>query len=150
MEKKIARWAERISGHKLTPQRRLVLQIFLENEADHLSADEVFHLAREKDKEIGIATVYRTLDLLEQFEILQKLDFGDGKKRFELALEGREEHHHHHLICLECRQIQEVEEDLLHQLEGLIQEQKGFLICDHRVQFFGYCQQCRDKTSPRP
>lgn len=145
MEKRIEGFYHRFQGHKLTPQRRLVLEVFLENESDHLSAEETYNLARAKDREIGIATVYRTLDLLEEVGILQKSDFGDGRKRYEVSLEEQDEHHHHHLVCLKCRQIQEVEEDLLNQLERLVEEEKGFLIVDHRVQFYGYCRQCRDK-----
>jgi Fur family transcriptional regulator, ferric uptake regulator len=147
MHKKIENLSRRFQGYKVTPQRRLVLEVFLENEADHLSAEEVFQLARAKDREIGIATIYRTLDLLVEVGILHPSDFGDGRKRYELSLAGREEHHHHHLICLQCRQIQEVEEDLLSQLEGLVEKDKGFLIVDHRVQFFGYCRECRAREA---
>jgi len=145
LERKIAGLFQRFQGYKFTPQRRLVLEVFLENEADHLSAEEVYQLAREKDREIGIATIYRTLDLLVEVGILHKSDFGDGRRRYELSQEGQEDHHHHHLICLQCRQIQEVEEDLLNQLEGLVERDKGFLIVDHRVQFFGYCRECRER-----
>jgi len=145
LEKRIEVLSRRLQGYKFTPQRRLVLEVFLENEGDHLSAEEAYNLARVKDKDIGIATIYRTLDLLEEVGILHKSDFGDGRKRYELSQEGQDEHHHHHLVCLGCRRIQEVEEDLLNQLEGLVEEEKGFLIVDHRVQFYGYCRPCREK-----
>lgn len=143
MEKKINEWALRFKDHKLTPQRRLILQIFLENKAEHLSAEEIYDLTRKKDANIGIATVYRTLDLLEEIGIVHKSNFGDGRGRYEPSLEGQEEHQHHHLLCLGCRKILEVEEDLLNQLEQLIVEKKGFRIVDHRVQFYGYCRECR-------
>jgi Fur family transcriptional regulator, ferric uptake regulator len=143
VEKKMNEWALRFKDHKLTPQRRLILQVLLENKTEHLSAEEIYNLARQKDKNIGIATIYRTLELLEEIGIVHKCNFGDGRERYEPSLEGQEEHQHHHLICLGCRKILEVEEDLLNQLEQLIVEKIGFKIVDHRVQFYGYCRDCR-------
>ncbi len=145
MDKINDQWVERFSGYKLTPQRRLVLEVLTENESDHLSAEEVFNLSRKRDGDIGIATIYRTLDLLEEVGIVHKCDFGDGRSRYELSLESQDEHYHHHLVCLECRKILEVEEDLLNQLEALIVDKMDFRIVDHRVQFYGICRECRSK-----
>ena len=145
MQKRVNQWAARFKNHKFTPQRRIILEVFLENKTEHMSADDVFRRAKEKDTDIGLATIYRTLELLEEMAIIHKLHFGDGCSRYELVLEHQDEHHHHHLICLSCRSILEVEEDLLHQLEQLIVEKKDFQIMDHRVQFYGYCRDCQKK-----
>ena len=136
---------EQFKEHKLTPQRRVVLQTLLENQELHMSAEEVYVLAKEKDSEIGFATIYRTLDLLAELNIVHKLNFGDGRSRYELCNLPSEHHHHHHLVCLNCNQILEVKEDLLQQLETLIEREHGFQIVDHRVQVYGYCSDCKEK-----
>ncbi len=145
MEKRMNQLAESFKNHKFTPQRRIVLEVFLENETEHLSADDVFRLAKEKDNDIGLATIYRTLELLDEMTIIHKLHFGDGYSRYELVMQPQDEHHHHHLICQDCKRILEVEEDLLNQLEQLIVAKMDFKIMDHRVQFYGYCSDCRKK-----
>ncbi len=127
--------------YKLTPQRRVVMKAFLNHSEDHLSADEVYNLVKQDHPEIGLATIYRTLDLLAEIGILQKLDFGDGRGRYELT-GGREEHHHHHLICLSCGKVIGVEDDLLESLEALISRKTGFRIIDHDVKFYGHCRDC--------
>lgn len=147
MKVKMEKLSERFQDRKLTPQRRVVLATLLENNESHLSAEELFALAKDKDPEIGLATIYRTLDLLEDLHILHKLNFGDGRSRYELC-HLQTDHQHHHLVCLRCNQILEVKEDLLHQLEQLIDDEHGFRIVDHRVQFYGYCASC-DITKKR-
>lgn len=128
---------------RLTPQRKLVLQIFLENKDRHLSAEEVYQFSRDKNEEIGMATIYRTLELLEGLGLLRKMNFGDGRSRYELTPRDVSEHHHHHLLCLSCNRIFEVEEDLLHQLEKIIEEKHQFSITNHNLHFFGYCRNCQ-------
>lgn len=144
MKKKLERFRDQFKEHKMTPQRRVVLEALMENTERHLSAEELYALAKDKDPEIGLATIYRTLDLLEELNILHKMNFGDGRSRYELC-HLHSPHHHHHLICLNCSQIMEVKDDLLQQLEDLIEKNNHFRIVDHRVQFFGYCASCDNK-----
>ena len=147
LEKKITAMKSQFKDHRFTPQRRLVLEIFLENREQHLSAEELYQISREKGEEIGLATIYRTLELLEELGFLQKMNFGDGRSRYELVSmdkPDRHHHHHHHLICLECGRILEVEEDLLTRLEKVVEEKHNFQIINHYLQFFGYCPDCRD------
>lgn len=131
-------------GYKLTPQRRATLETFTENQGRHLSPEDVFMLVRKKCPEIGIATIYRTLQLLEQLGVINKLSFNDGCSRYELS-GSEEDHHHHHLICITCGDVQEVEEDLLEHLEKKIKEKNNFEVINHRVKFFGYCSKCSNK-----
>lgn len=131
-------------GYKLTPQRRATFEVFCENRGRHLSTEDVYMLVKEKYPEIGIATVYRTLQLLEQLGAINKLSFDDGCGRYELA-GSEEDHHHHHLICLSCGEVQEVQEDLLEHLEDKIREKNRFNVVNHRVKFFGYCRKCMNK-----
>lgn len=126
--------------YKVTPQRQIILKSFLEHSQKHLSAEDVYKIVKEKSSEIGLATVYRTLDLLAELDILQKMDFGDGKSRYELS--QRDVHHHHHLICLKCGDVEEFEDDLLETVEAAITRKTAFEIIDHQVKFFGYCAKC--------
>ena len=129
-------------GYKMTPQRKEILQIFVEH-PEHLSAEDVYSLLREKDSEIGLATVYRALDLLSKLGILVQIDFGDGCARYELNTADPNVHHHHHLICLNCKKVIEFDEDLLDELEEVISRKSGFKIINHEVKFFGYCKECQ-------
>lgn len=129
--------------HKMTPQRQIVLQVFMDRPGEHLSAEDVHSILRAKHSEIGLATVYRSLELLEQLGILLRVEFGDGCSRYEIAGTHPGEHQHHHLICLQCGKVQEFSEDLLGNLENKITEDTGFAIKDHQVKFFGYCKECR-------
>ena len=82
--------------------------------------------------DLGIATVYRTLQLFEKLNIVYKLNFDDGCSRYELSV-GSENHHHHHLICLNCGKVTEVKLDLLEALEEEIESEGQFTIVDHNV-----------------
>ena len=133
-------------GYKMTPQRREILQIFVEHsDYHHMSAEDVYKILRENNSEIGLATVYRALDLLSELGILVKVEFGDGCARYELNTADPSIHHHHHLICLKCKKVIEFEEDLLDELEDDIAAKSGFQILNHEVKFFGYCSECRRK-----
>jgi Fur family transcriptional regulator, ferric uptake regulator len=129
---------------KLTPQREATLKILLENQEKHLSAEDIFMLVKQKSPDIGLATVYRTLELLHDLRIIEKLSFGDGVARYEFRSDHHP-HHHHHLICLKCGNVSEIE-DLLDDLERKVEEEHHFQIVDHRVNLIGYCANCRDKV----
>lgn len=129
--------------YKLTPQRQAILQVFVDNQDLHLSAEDVYGIVREKDLDIGLATIYRTLELLNDMDILQKINFGDGCSRYEINESSA--HHHHHLICLDCGKVKEFDDDLMETLESVIANKSNFLIVDHQVKFYGYCQECQKK-----
>lgn len=131
-------------GCKLTMQRRSVLDVFLEHSNDHLSTEEIYDIVKVKFPEIGLATVYRTVQLFEEMGIVDRLNFDDGCSRFELASEDTV-HHHHHLICEECNKVFEVENDLLDDIEKEIENKYNFKIHDHNVMFYGICKECTDK-----
>ena len=74
--------------------------------------------------------------------MLKKINFGDGRSRYEFCNE--DDHHHHHLICLNCDQVFEFEDDLLESLETIIHKKSDFKIVDHQLKFYGYCSQCQN------
>lgn len=131
--------------YKVTPQRKEIVRIFVEK-ADtqhHLSAEEVYDILLNKGFDFGLATVYRSVELLSTLGILSRIDFGDGRARYELGTGDTKSHNHHHLICLNCKKVIEFEEDLLDDLEKTIEKKSKFKIENHEVKFLGYCSDCR-------
>ncbi len=128
-------------GYKLTPQRRSILDEIIKNEGSHLTTEEIYDLVKVNCPEIGLATVYRTVQLLEEMEVLYKLDLDDGCSRYELCDED-ESHQHHHLICQNCGKVIEVEGDLLEELEQGIEKKYNFKIKNHSLKFYGICDNC--------
>ncbi|MFE4119279.1 Fur family transcriptional regulator [Priestia sp. YIM B13486] len=146
MESRIERIKQQLhsASYKLTPQREATVRVLLEHEEDHLSAEDVYLLVKEKSPEIGLATVYRTLELLTELKIVDKINFGDGVSRYDLRQEGAA-HFHHHLVCMECGSVDEIQEDLLEDVEEIVEKQWNFKIKDHRLTFHGICHRCQDK-----
>lgn len=132
-------------GYKLTPQREATVHVLLENEEDHLSAEDVFMLVKEKAPEIGLATVYRTLELLSELHVVEKMNFGDGVARYDLRGDSST-HHHHHLICVQCGAVDEIKEDWLLPLEEKLEKEFHFKVLDHRLDFQGICHRCHEKN----
>lgn len=132
-------------GYKLTPQRRSIVDTIVDSEGKHLTAEEIYDEVKKKCPEIGLATVYRTILLLEEIGIVSRLHLNDGCSRYELV-HSDEKHRHHHLICNKCNSVIEVEDDLLDELEANIEDNYGFKIMDHSVKFFGICSECQKKS----
>lgn len=129
-------------GYKLTPQRRAIVDTIIAGKGSHLTAEEIYDEVKKLCPEIGLATVYRTIILLEEIGLIYKLDLNDGCSRYELANKD-EVHRHHHLVCNKCGSVIEVQDDLLENLETEIEKKYNFKIKDHSVKFFGLCSECR-------
>lgn len=130
------------NNYKLTEQRAAVLDVMLNNQGKHLSAEEVLYLAKKELPNIGIATVYRTLEKFVAINILYKTMFAGDKYRYELCDDRN--HQHHHIICLECGKITEVEDVLLNNLENYL-ESRGYQVMDHDLKIYAYCPECKKK-----
>ncbi|MCH4888786.1 transcriptional repressor [Acidaminobacter sp. JC074] len=131
-------------GYKFTPQRKAILEVVSDSVGQHLSSEEIYDLVKVKNPEIGLATVYRTVQLLVELDILSKLNLDDGFVRYEMNDHDGNEHHHHHLICSQCGRIDEVKEDLLESIEKEIEMKYEFQIRDHKLKFFGLCKSCKE------
>lgn len=131
----------REKGYKITAQRKAVLDVIEEHSGEHLSSQEIYELVRERCPEVGVATVYRTLPVLEELGYVYAVNFEDGRARYELHREGQT-HRHHHIICERCGKITEVEDDLLDDIEDKIKNKYGFIVKDHKVKFYGLCSKC--------
>lgn len=148
MEERIERIKKQLhaASYKLTPQREATVRVLLENEEDHLSAEDVYLLVKEKSPEIGLATVYRTLELLSELKVVDKINFGDGVSRYDLRQEGASRFHHH-LICTDCGAVEEIQEDLLGEVEKKVERDWRFKVKDHRLTFHGICDKCQENLT---
>ena len=132
------------SGLKFTNQREAIL-LTLYNSTGHLTP-EALHKAVQKlhpNLKVGIATVYRTLSLLEDSEIVTSLSFGKDGKKYEL---GAKEHHDH-MICTVCGEITEFVDEEIEQRQKKIAKEHGFFMQDHSMQIYGICKKCQDKNN---
>ena len=138
---------EKIREHKykFTNQRQIILQAFLDSTENHMSAEDVYEMVKDANPDIGLATVYRSLELFTHLELLKKLDFGDGRSRYELN-DKNMSHSHHHLICLGCGKVTEFSYDFLNEIRGKIRKENGFTIVDYQLKFYGYCKECEKRN----
>lgn len=133
-------------GLKITKQRMVVLKALASCEDKHLTAEEIYEIVKADFPEIGLATVYRTIQLLVELDLVESIQLGDGYVRYEIGkFQGEEAHHHHHLICLECGKIISFRDDLLDELEARIMESASFQVINHEVKLYGYCKECLEK-----
>ena len=143
----MAKLKERIKDkkYKLTTQRQIILQTFIEADEKHLSAEDVYILVKKNNPDIGLATIYRTLDLFTELDLVKRLDFGDGRNRYELNSDELA-HFHHHLICVNCGCVKEFEDDMLETLESIIAKKLNFHTTDHQLKVYGFCGECHEKA----
>ena len=134
----------REKGLKVTHQRILVLSVLEQNNGRHMTAEDIYELVSEDYPEIGLATVYRTLQLLWDMQLVDRLNLDDGCVRYEIGhlLKGGARHNHHHLICRSCNRVIPFDGDLLDDLERYIEESTGFHVLDHELKFYGLCREC--------
>ena len=135
------------NGLKVTTQRIVILEVLENRPNEHLTAEEIYDCVKEEHPEIGLATVYRTIQLLSELNLIERLNLDDGLTRYEIGKQGvgKECHHHHHLICLGCGKVLAFGEDLLEPLEQQIQDTMEFHITNHELKFYGYCNECKVK-----
>ena len=119
-------------GMKMTGQRRVIARV-LSNATDHPDVEEVYRRSSEIDPHISIATVYRTVRLLEEIGILERLDFGDGRARYEET----PDEHHDHLIDIKTGKVVEFQNSEIEALQERIAEEFGFRLVGHRLELFG-------------
>ncbi len=129
---------------KFTAQRELVLKALYEHEGHH-SPEEIHRLIQESspDAKVGIATVYRTLSLLEEEGLADSISFGTEGKRYEIGLKK----HHDHLICIRCGKIIEFFDDTIEKRQEEVAKRFDFEMTDHTMKIIGICKECRDNEA---
>ncbi len=127
------------SGLKYTKQREIVLKILYHSDT-HFTPEALYMEVkrREPSLNVGIATVYRTLNLLEESGMVTSLSFGTAGKKFELANKP----HHDHLICKNCGKIVEFENSIIERQQALIAKEHKFKLTGHLMQLYGVCEAC--------
>lgn len=127
-------------GLKMTEQRRVISRV-LSEATDHPDVEEVYRRSASLDPKISIATVYRTMRLFEEANVIDRLDFGDGRARYE---EARDDHHHH-MIDVNTGDVIEFRHEVLEQLKIKIAADLGYELVGHRLELYGV-----KKGSKRP
>ncbi len=119
-------------GLKMTEQRKIIVKV-LSSSKDHPDVELVYKRASKIDKNIGIATVYRTIRLFEENNIIEKHEFKDGKFRYEEV----PEEHHDHLIDVRNGTVIEFQNDAIEKLQELVAKELGYKLVDHRLELYG-------------
>jgi len=119
------------AGLKMTGQRRVILKVLGQSD-DHPSVEDVYERAKQLDESISIATVYRTLGLLDELDLVIRHEFQEGYARYELNWD-----HHHHLVDLETGEVIEFQNDELELLKEKIAKELGYELVDHRLELYG-------------
>jgi len=126
-------------SRKITGPRAAILEILRKH--PHPLTNREILAALPKD-ECDLATIYRSMHLLEKMGMVKRFDFGDGAARFELVGEG-DDGHHHHLVCMRCSEVVEIEECFPSKVERRIAAANGFKSVTHKLEFFGICPDCQ-------
>ncbi|MCK4422022.1 transcriptional repressor [candidate division WOR-3 bacterium] len=145
-------WAGRFrgGGYRLTMPRQSILEV-LDNASKHLSAEDIYLAVHKIYPNVGLTTVYRTLDLLVQMGLVSKFDFGDGRARYELSESSKGVKQHHHLVCTGCNRVIDytdfIDEEikLLGRIEKELSKKFNFKITNHLIRFYGLCNECQNK-----
>jgi Fur family ferric uptake transcriptional regulator len=130
----------RDKGHRLTPQRMLVIEAL--HDADkHIGAEELYEQLHSRYPYANISTVYRTLELLKELDLVTEADFGEGRVRYHVAEKG----HHHHLVCHSCGKIIDLDEAALHPLKDTLFRTYRFDADLRHLAISGECSMCWTK-----
>lgn len=141
-----ARWADhavasvRRAGHRAGGARHAVIDSLASQDCCR-SAQEIFDQLRADNRRVGLASVYRVLDLLVSLGLVQRLDLGGGISRFEPALPGGE--HHHHLVCVDCGDVHPFEDPVLERALDDAAARSAFDVEGHDLVLRGRCAECR-------
>ncbi len=137
--KEIAALKEHLAKHhlKLTRQREHILNAFLRTE--HVTAEQMYRQLSKKDPHIGLATIYRTLNLFCEAGLAQARHFGSQTQYDNISHKG----HHDHLICTGCGKIVEFENCDIERLQEEVARRNGFTIQTHKLELYGLCAACR-------
>lgn len=119
------------AGLKMTDQRRAILRV-LGGSDDHPSVEDVYNRAKEFDSTISLATVYRTLSVLEELDLVIHHSFKDNASRYELK-----HSHHHHIVDVETSNVVEFRDDRVEALMAEILAEKGYDMISHRIELYG-------------
>jgi Fur family ferric uptake transcriptional regulator len=129
----------RAAGKRITAQRKLVLAILADSDG-HLDAYDIYERGRRRDAHLSLSTVYRTLSVLKEADLVRELHFEDEHHHYEW--DGKDEHSH--LVCLECGRVIEVDSAAFAKAAKTTGEAHGFKIASAQVELAGLCSDCQN------
>ena len=133
----------RQKGHRLTPQREMILSVICESDGGHFTADDILQRTHARYPYLNKSAVYRTLELLTRLGMVNQTDFGQGHVEYELHRHP----HHHHLLCRHCGRRTQVDERVFMALQTALREEYGFVADLDHFAVFGTCRKC---STPAP
>ena len=133
--------ALRRHGYKLTPQRRTVVEVITSSQ-DHFTPADIYSKVHQGHPNIGLVTIYRTLEMLAELGLICELHAGGTCRSYTTGAPG----HHHHLICSNCGTVIDFASHNLGELEQSLAKRSGFRIDDHLLEFVGLCRACQKVT----
>ena len=136
--------ALRTSGYRTGAARQAVVSVLAQGDCCR-TVPEIAAELRADGREVGIASVYRVLDLLAAQNLVQKLDLGDGRAHYERV--DVADDHHHHLVCNECGRVEPFADDRLEAALRSVERDRGFAVASHDVLLRGACDDCRDPSA---
>ena len=130
----------RDKGHKITPQRLAIVKILAKSEG-HPSVENIYEQIKKGFPTMSLATIYRNIILIKSLGEVLELGFPDGSNRYD----GNKPTPHPHVICIKCKKIVDPDLDSLDEMKKEVAEETNFKILNHRLDFFGICNECLTK-----
>jgi len=127
-------------GIRLTPQRAIIFDV-IEKLHGHITAEEIFEEVQKVNSYISLATIYRTLELLQELKLISQTNFGRSQTYFAL----KDHCSHHHIVCTECGSIEEFPDEFLESLKAKLARQFGFQAHTDHMSIFGICKNCHNE-----
>ena len=124
-----------------TRQRSIILKVLKDTDT-HPTAGWIFEKVKQHCSNISLGTIYRNLNLLKDKGIIRELKFGKTTARYDANIEA-----HHHIFCLECRKLEDVNCSVHPELTKAVEEENGYTIVSHQLEFSGICPECLKGTS---
>ncbi|HUT86380.1 MAG TPA: transcriptional repressor [Elusimicrobiales bacterium] len=140
-------WRKRFGGCRFTLPRQAVIEV-LSQTKEHLTADDIYMKVHQKYPSCGLATIYRTLELLTNMGMVKKFDFGQRRWSYQFN-DPDKQNHHHHLVCNKCAKVidytdfSDEEKSFLDKTEKRLSKKHNFKIQEHEVVFKGLCEKCK-------
>lgn len=142
IEKKIENTL-RQRGYKITPQRRTIIAA-ITAASEHLTPAAVYEVVRQQNRDIGLVTIYRTLEILAELGLICEIHIGGNCRSYSIR---RPSEHHHHLICSDCGTVIDFTDCDLRELETRLSKETSFKIKSHLLEFLGQCRKCREAVA---
>jgi Fur family transcriptional regulator, ferric uptake regulator len=132
------------SAHRMTEPRRAVARLIADRDG-HFSAADLVTEARQRRLAVGRATVFRTLDLLAELDLVERIDLPTG----EHAYVACEPAHHHHVVCSGCGRSDDIDDAGMRAVVREVERRTGYVISEHRLELFGLCADCQNQQAAR-